>query len=76
MECPICGAIARALRATTFAGRKINCPNCGSYDVSRVVLENHILQRLDRAKRLEVLDERVGRLANKPTHHYVLSAIG
>jgi predicted RNA-binding Zn-ribbon protein involved in translation (DUF1610 family) len=72
MECPICGAIARALRATTFAGRKINCPSCGDYDVSRVVLENHILQSLDRAKRLEVLEQ--ARRAASPTSRPIITS--
>lgn len=56
MECPICGAIARAIRAPAFSGRRISCPRCGLYDVSRVVLENHLLERMDVHRRREVLD--------------------
>jgi hypothetical protein len=56
MECPICGAIARAMRAPSFFGRKINCPECGPYDVSRVVLENGLLQRMQLKQRKQVLE--------------------
>jgi hypothetical protein len=56
MECPICGTIARAIRAPSFYGRKINCPQCGSFDISRVVLENHTLHRMERGRRLEILE--------------------
>jgi hypothetical protein len=50
------GAVARAVRAPAFYGRRINCPTCGPYDVSRVVLDSQLLHRLDRKRRLEVLD--------------------
>ena len=56
MECPICGANARAVHAPSFFGRKINCPDCGPYDVSRVVLENRLLQRMQLKQRKEVLE--------------------
>jgi hypothetical protein len=55
MECPICAAPARSLRAPNFDGRCIRCPGCGPFDVSREVLERHLLERLDKARRRDVL---------------------
>jgi hypothetical protein len=55
MECPICLGAARFVAAPAFDGRRITCARCGTYDVSRVVLEQRLLERIDERKRLDVL---------------------
>jgi hypothetical protein len=55
MECPICLQSARFVAAPAFDGRRITCARCGTYDVSRVVLEQRLLERIDMKKRHDVL---------------------
>jgi hypothetical protein len=56
MECPICLQSARFVAApAAFDGRRITCARCGTYDVSRVVLERGLLEKIDVGKRREVL---------------------
>jgi hypothetical protein len=55
MECPICLRPARFVAAPAFDGRRITCARCGTYDVSRVVLEQRLLERIDMKKRHDVL---------------------
>ena len=55
MECPICLHPARFVAAPAFDGRRITCARCGTYDVSRVVLERRLLERIDVGKRRDVL---------------------
>ena len=56
MECPICDAPARIVRAPAFDGRRIECRRCGTFDISRVVIERHLLERFDKTKRREILN--------------------
>jgi hypothetical protein len=56
MECPVCGAPARTIRAPAFEGKSFKCPNCRDYDVSKSVLERGLLRKLDRAQRRDVLE--------------------
>lgn len=56
MECPICGATARVIRAPAFDGRRFNCQRCGDYDVSGTVLERKLLERLNKVERRDVLE--------------------
>jgi hypothetical protein len=56
MECPICDAPARIVRAPAFDGRRIECRRCGTFDISRVVLERQLLERIDKAMRREILN--------------------
>jgi hypothetical protein len=55
MECPICLGAARFVVAPVFDGRRITCARCGTYDVSRVVLDRGLLERIELSKRREVL---------------------
>jgi hypothetical protein len=55
MECPVCGASAEHLPATTDA-MSIACPTCGEYDISTSVpIEDW--QSLELQDRRDVLDE-------------------
>lgn len=56
MACPICTAPAKTINVPALDGRRIKCPNCGLYDVSAVVLERGLLERMDQASRREILD--------------------
>jgi hypothetical protein len=56
MECPICLGPARFVAAPAFDGRRITCARCGTYDVSRVVLERRLLEHIDTSKRRDVLE--------------------
>jgi hypothetical protein len=55
MECPICGANAEQLPATTDA-MSIACPACGEYDIS-TSLPIEDWQSLELRDRRDVLDE-------------------
>lgn len=56
MECPICEAPARIVRAPAFDGRRIECRRCGTFDISRVVVERQLLERVDKVKRRDILN--------------------
>jgi hypothetical protein len=58
--CPICGTAAEDVTKQAFAGRTVQCPVCGEYDISRSVLSeprwetllpNGRCRALDKAKR-------------------------
>ena len=56
MECPICQQVARFVAApAAFDGRRITCARCGTYDVSRVVLERGLLELIELSQSREVL---------------------
>src|SRR5436190_4133062 len=56
MECPICQQSARFVATpAAFDGRRITCARCGTYDVSRVVLDRGLLDEIELSKRREVL---------------------
>jgi hypothetical protein len=44
------------VRAPAFDGRRIECRRCGTFDISRVVIERHLLERYDTTKRREILN--------------------
>lgn len=56
MECPICNAPARTVRAPAFDGRRIECRRCGTFDISRVVVERQLLEGFDKVRRREILN--------------------
>ena len=57
MEYPICGGAARSVPAPALSGRRFNCPRCGNYEVSQVVLDSGVLQRLNATERLAALNK-------------------
>jgi len=65
MECPICGGAARSVPAPALSGRRFNCPRCGNYEVSQVVLDGGMLQRLNATQRLAILNKAREAAANK-----------
>lgn len=44
-----------AAAPAAFDGRRITCVRCGTFDVSRVVLDRGLLERIDVGRRRDIL---------------------